>query len=204
MTDTTGNPHGAGYRNAITNGAILQQYVAAEDLPLGSVVEIQDYAGPGTASPPAVPKVALSSETPDTQVIGVVVDGDINGTGIVPAGLVATVLIDGVCQVLADGDIVEGYPLVQSPENAGAVEASEVPASRTVGIALQSLVIEEGTALIWAYIDPGTQPLPASDSIATDLTFTSDTVGPVLTDQSDGHTYRIISTAGVLSTEEVS
>lgn len=37
----------------------------------------------------------------------------------------------------------------------------------------------------------------------TDLNFADNTMGPVITDQSDGHTYRIISTAGILSTVQV-
>lgn len=36
-----------------------------------------------------------------------------------------------------------------------------------------------------------------------DFAFADGTVGPVLVDQSDGHTYRIIATAGVLSTVQV-
>ena len=40
MTDTTNNPRGAGYGNYITNGAVLQQYVAYQDLPIGALVEI--------------------------------------------------------------------------------------------------------------------------------------------------------------------
>lgn len=36
-----------------------------------------------------------------------------------------------------------------------------------------------------------------------DLTFNTNGMGPVIVDQSDGHTYRIISTAGVLSTHRV-
>jgi hypothetical protein len=40
-------------------------------------------------------------------------------------------------------------------------------------------------------------------TVSGDITFTGDPGGPVLTDETDGHTYRIISTAGVLTTEQV-
>jgi hypothetical protein len=40
-------------------------------------------------------------------------------------------------------------------------------------------------------------------SINSDFLYSDNTVGPVITDQSNGHTYRIICTAGVLSTQEV-
>jgi hypothetical protein len=49
----------------------------------------------------------------------------------------------------------------------------------------------------------GTVHLPAT-AIVADQTFDAGTHGPVIVDQSDGHTYRIISTAGVLSTVQVS
>lgn len=42
-----------------------------------------------------------------------------------------------------------------------------------------------------------------SEYMFADETYTSGDIGPVITDQSDGHTYRIISTDGVLSTVQV-
>jgi hypothetical protein len=136
----------------------------------------------------------------------VVVGGDIDGTGVVSAGLVAVVLIQGVCQVLCDATTTSGDALVTSSDTAGAAQTSDSPTTRTIGLCLEAVTISSGTALVWASIDPGTQPLPASlpPSTDEDLTFTSDTVGPVLTDTDDGHTYRIISTDGTLSTVEVS
>jgi streptogramin lyase len=44
---------------------------------------------------------------------------------------------------------------------------------------------------------------PAINLTQGDLTFDSNGQGPVVTDQADGHTYRIISTAGALSTQMV-
>lgn len=43
-----------------------------------------------------------------------------------------------------------------------------------------------------------------SIEVTGDETFADNTHGPVLVDQSDGHTYRLISTGGILSTVEVS
>jgi hypothetical protein len=58
-----------------------------------------------------------------------------------------------------------------------------------------------GGAFETVFAADGTTTLPGALTVTGDVTATSG--GPVITDQSDGHTYRIISTAGVLSTVQV-
>jgi hypothetical protein len=54
-----------------------------------------------------------------------------------------------------------------------------------------------------AHVKPTATATAAFNDVKADLIFTDNTEGPVIHDQSDGHTYRIISTAGVLSTVQV-
>ena len=71
--------------------------------------------------------------------------------------------------------------------------------------------IDTATGLLyWKTTAPGTLTgwqlaggVFAGATVSGDITFTGDPGGPVLTDETDGHTYRIISTAGSLSTEQV-
>ena len=44
--------------------------------------------------------------------------------------------------------------------------------------------------------------LAGSGPVAIDTTYAGE-VGPILTDEVDGHTYRLISTSGVITTEQV-
>ncbi len=160
MTDTSLNPGGAGYFNLIDTGASRQQFVldpaTSGPCPFGTVVELEDYAGPGTTNPPTVPYVKPCSTTADTLVIGAITGGhnDI-GQQLVAPGVPAIVTTQGLCQVLADATTVAGEALIQSPTTAGCVNTASSPSSRTVGVCLQSKTISSGTALVWAYIDPG-------------------------------------------------
>lgn len=51
-----------------------------------------------------------------------------------------------------------------------------------------------------AHVLPTANADGAFNDVKADMVFTDNTEGPVIHDQSDGHTYRIICTAGVLST----
>ena len=188
MTDTTNNPRGAGYGNYITNGAVLQQYVAYQDLPIGALVEIAAYNGPGDTSPPSVPYVALGSIAADGMTIGVVVAGDITGSQTVKAGGVAVVLVRGIAQVLCDSTVTYAQFLENSNDNYGCGQSTAFPTFPVAGMVLESVTVDAGPLPAWCFINPGTQPTYQ---------------GPYLLDTDDGHTYRIISTDGVLSTTEV-
>lgn len=52
--------------------------------------------------------------------------------------------------------------------------------------------------------DNGTNWKPAGSAPVTDVTFDLGSHGPVLVDQSNGHTYRVIATAGVIGLVQVS
>ncbi len=160
MTDTSLNPTGAGFFNAFANGALRQQFVVDPDvdgsLPIGTVVEIETYDGPGNNERTEVPQIQPSSTDDSTSVIGVVSLGsDLSGAAVIPPGAVATVTCVGVTQVLCDATTVAGDALVQSPTTPGAAQTSSAPTTRAFGVALQSVDIESGTALVWAYIAPG-------------------------------------------------
>ena len=161
MTDTSLNPSGAGFFNAIANGAVRQQYVVdpqvSGDSPIGTVMEIEPYAGPGDNPRAQPPLIQPSSTSTPGGVIGALSPGTDLGSTLVPPGAVATVTISGVCQVLCDSSTVSGDALIQSPSTPGCAQTSNSPTTRTLGLCLQSVTISSGTALVWCYIDPGTQ-----------------------------------------------
>jgi hypothetical protein len=155
------NPTGAGYFDAAPS--IGNQHVQvvvdvnSSALPKGTSVELEAYAGPGTGNPPTIPYVQASSATADSLGLGVIVGGETaaNATSIA-GGAVATVLTEGICQVLCDATTVAGYPLIQSAATSGALKCTSAGAAPTAGrgygVALQSVTISSGTALVWAYI----------------------------------------------------
>lgn len=158
------NPLGAGFFNFIETGAQLQTYEidpdVSGDLPLGTVMEIEDYSGPGLLNPPLAPLIQPSSTSQDDNVIGVLVGGldyASNTIAKVPPRGVAQVLTSGICQVLCDASTTAGQPMVASPITPGCAESTATPTKRTIGLCLQSVEISSGTALVWAYIGPGTQ-----------------------------------------------
>ena len=58
------NPKGAGYYNAAIEGGLNLDFevdsAVSGSSPIGTVVEIENYAGPGTSNPPTVPLVKPS------------------------------------------------------------------------------------------------------------------------------------------------
>ena len=58
-------------------------------------------------------------------------------------------------------------------------------------------------ARIGSVISSGTLTTHGAVAATGDLTFSAGTFGPVIKDQSNGHTYRLIATAGVLSLLQV-
>lgn len=158
------NPGGAGYFNFIENGAEQQEYVidpeVEGDSPFGTVVELEDYSGPGTTNPPAVPLVQPSSTDQLPSVIGVIIGG-LSGYATVqktvPPGKVAQVMTNGICRVLCDATTVAGDVLISSPDTAGCARTTADPSTRTIGLCLESVTIDSGTALVWCWVNPGTQ-----------------------------------------------
>jgi hypothetical protein len=166
---TTGllsNPKAAGYFNYCPdNGAFFHEIVvdpAVEDpLPLGTAVELEAYSGPGVDNPPTYPLVQPTSTTADQLGVGIVVGGqsaNSNSDGsAVPPGDIALIMARGICQVLFDATSVVGHPLVQSAATAGClktvVAADTLIATEIFGVALEAVTIDEGTALVWCYIN---------------------------------------------------
>jgi hypothetical protein len=161
MTDTSLNPSGAGFFNQVANGAVRQQYVVDSGVsgssPIGTVVELEAYAGPGSQPRSAAPLIQPSTPGTPGSIIGAISPGTDLGSTMIPPGSVATVTICGVCQVLCDASTVSGEALVQSPTTAGCAQTSAYPVTRTLGLCLQTVTISSGTALVWCYIDPGSQ-----------------------------------------------
>lgn len=161
------NPTGAGYFNLVQNGALILDVEIASTVsgnsPLGTVVEIEGYTGPGTGARSTPPTVQPSSTTGDNLVLGVIVGGQTNpdggGTAIPPGG-VAQVMVMGVAQVLCDATTVAGEYLVQSGATAGCAKTTGSPSTRAVGVCLQAVTISSGTALVWALVDPGSSSSP--------------------------------------------
>jgi hypothetical protein len=155
------NPAGAGYFDAVTEGGLSLDFqidsAVSGASPIGTVVELENYAGPGTSNPPTVPLVKPSSTTADSRVLGVITGGqspNSNSGGSVPAGKVANVRVLGLAQVLCDATTTAGQPLIQSAATAGCAKTtgSAVTAGQGIGICLQSVTISSGTALVWALI----------------------------------------------------
>ena len=155
------NPTGAGYFDGTPS--IGNQHVSIEldvnsaALPIGTVVEIEAYAGPGTSNPPTLPRIQASSETPDSLVLGVLTGGKSTGlTTSIAGGSLGVVCVEGVCQVLCDATTTVGYPLIQSTSHTGTAMCTSAGAAPTagqgIGVALQAVTINSGTALVWAYI----------------------------------------------------
>ncbi len=157
------NPKGAGYFDIFQNGALTLDFEINPDVegntPIGTLVELTTpYTGPGTGATPDVPLITPSADTADFLLVGAVVGGTTtnngNGTSIAP-GEVANVCIAGVCQILCDATTVAGDPLIQSAATAGAAKtAAAAVLAKTIGVALESVTIDEGTALVWCYIRP--------------------------------------------------
>jgi hypothetical protein len=153
------NPVGAGYFDGAPSIGNYHQTVKVDPnsaaLPIGTVVELEGYAGPGTTNPPNVPLVQASSETADYLVLGVIVDGQRIGQATsIAGGSLAVVLTAGIAQVLCDATTTVGASLIQSASHTG----TAAPGSATtapLAVALQAVTINSGTALVWAYIAKG-------------------------------------------------
>lgn len=155
------NPLGAGYYDGAPSIGNYQQSVKIDPnsaaLPIGTVVELEAYAGPGTTNPPTVPVVQASSITADSLVLGVLAGGTVTSAAKTVAPATAgSVCVLGLIQVLCDATTTAGFPLIQSAVTAGAAKcttAGAAPAAgQGLGVALQAVTITTGTALVWAYI----------------------------------------------------
>ena len=155
------NPLGAGYFDGAPSIGNYHQTVKVDTisaaLPIGTVVELEAYAGPGTSNPPTVPVVQASSTTADSLVLGVITQGTVtSAVRTVAPGSAAVVCVLGICQVLCDATTTVGYPLIQSAATAGAAKCTTSGAAPTagqgLGVCLQAVTISSGTALVWAYV----------------------------------------------------
>ena len=155
------NPAGAGYYDAVVDGGLTLDFeidsTVSGSSPIGTVVELENYAGAGTSNPPTVPLVKPSSTTADSRTLGVIVGGqspNSNSGGSVPPGKVCSVKVLGLAQVLCDATTTAGQPLIQPAATAGCAKTSgsAVTAGQGIGICLQTVTISSGTALVWALI----------------------------------------------------
>jgi hypothetical protein len=165
MTALLPNPTGAGYFNLPSIGGLeLEVQVdssQATALPLGSLVEIVNYTGPGTGARSTPPTIKASSTTADFKLLGIVTAGgnseDANGVVSVAAGQVAKVAVIGsVVQALFDANnTTAGHLAVQSTTTAGTcTDSATATAGKTVGVILQAVTIATGTALVWILVRP--------------------------------------------------
>ena len=155
------NPTGAGYFNLVNNGGQILEFVIDESVegnsPLGTLVELKAYTGPGTGARSTPPTVVPSATTADKLCVGVIVGGQTvdkgAGTTFAP-GSVVQVMTLGVCQVLCDATTTEGTSLVQSTATAGCARdgSGTLVVGEVIGTALEAVTIASGTALVWALI----------------------------------------------------
>jgi hypothetical protein len=151
------NPLAAGYFDGAPSIGNYHQTVkvdtASAALPIGTLVELEAYAGPGTGNPPTVPVVQASSTTSDYLLLGVITQGTVTSAArTVAAGSAAVVCVMGLCQVLCDATTTVGGALIQSAATAGAAAPGTAAVGKTVGVAVQAVTISSGTALVWAYV----------------------------------------------------
>lgn len=154
---TLPNPLGAGYFDGAPSIGNYHQSVkvdtASAALPIGTVVELEGYAGPGTGNPPTVPVVQASATTADNLLLGVITQGTVTSAArTVAPGTAAVVCVMGICQVLCDATTAIGDALIQSAATAGAAKSGTHVIGQTIGVALQAVTISSGTALVWAYV----------------------------------------------------
>lgn len=151
------NPLGAGYFDGAPSIGNLHQSVKVDPLsaalPIGTLVELEAYAGPGNNNPPTVPVVQASATTADNLLIGVITQGTVTSAArTVAPGSAAVICTMGICQVLCDATTAVGDALIQSAATAGAAKSGTHVIGQTVGVALQAVTISSGTALVWAYV----------------------------------------------------
>jgi hypothetical protein len=160
-TGTATNPTGAGYFNEINLGGLTLDVQidtgVSGNSPIGMLVELAAYAGPGTGARQTPPTVIPSSTTADKLCLGVIVGGETvhDGNGLtIPPGGVAQVMTFGICQVLCDATTVEGTSLIQSAATAGCAKdgSGTLLVGGVIGTCLQAKTISSGTALVWALI----------------------------------------------------
>lgn len=155
------NPTGAGYYDAASYGnqhvQIPLDSTISGNTPVGTLMEIENYAGPGTGARPTTPLVQPSSTTADNKLLGVLVGGQQTtggtSTAIAP-GALGTICVLGVAQILCDATTTAGQLLIQSAATAGAAkcDASAPAVGQSIGVCLQTVTISSGTALVWALI----------------------------------------------------
>lgn len=155
------NPADAGYFNAAVEGGLSLDFkidpAVSGNSPVGTLVEVESFAGAGSSNPGVVPLIKPSSTTADFNVIGVIKGGqspNSNSGGSVPPGKIAGVTVLGIAQVLCDATTTAGQAMVQSAATAGCAKtiSTAVTNGQGIGVCLQSVTISSGTALVWALI----------------------------------------------------
>ena len=165
MTALLPNPTGAGYYNLPSIGGLEVEIEVdasqATPLPVGSLVQLKPYSGPGTNPRSTPPTIIASATTADFELLGIVTGGgnseDANGVVSVAAGQVAKVAVIGsVVQALFDANnTTVGHLAVQSTTTAGAcTDSATATVGKTVGVILQAVTIGSGTALVWILTRP--------------------------------------------------
>ena len=137
-----------------SNGSLEETYVNGDSVALavGQLVEfIVPFTGAGTTL-----QVKRSSTTPDFLLAGVVTGGSAPGQPAAVGGPV-TVLVKGKAQIICDdtgGGVTAGDNLQQSTTTAGQAKTTTTTATvgKTIGVALQTVTIASGSALVYAAI----------------------------------------------------
>jgi hypothetical protein len=147
--------------DSFSNGNIHLQVkvdpALSASVPIGTLMEIENFSGPGTGVTPTVPLCQPSSTTADNKLIGPATSGYSNyaaNSSAIPVGQIANCCHFGICQILMDATSTAGYPVIQSAATAGAAKctasATTYPnTGQGVGTALQAVTISSGTAMVW-------------------------------------------------------
>jgi len=153
------NPLGAGYFDLVQNGGSIMDIkidlTVVGNSPIGTLVEIMPYAGPGAGAKTTAPTVIPAAIVSDNMVLGVIIGGQTvnkgSGTTIAP-GSVAQVLIAGIAQVLVDQTTTVGSPLVQSTVVAGTARNGVGALGKVIGVSLQAVTFVATPLLCWSLI----------------------------------------------------
>ncbi len=118
------------------------------------------------------------------------------GTKLAIDAAIAAAGVGGVDVTAVHQSGAEAVAGVKTFSSAPVLPAASLPESAVIGLVADLAAKAADSAVVKV---TGTQTVAGAKTLSSDLTFSTNAIGPVIHDASDGHTYRIISTAGVLS-----
>jgi hypothetical protein len=148
------------FSNGNIHLAVKVDPALSSSVPIGTLMEIENFSGPGTGNTVTVPLCQPSSTTADNKLIGPATSGYSNyssNSNAIPVGQIANCCHFGIAQILMDATSTAGYPVIQSAATAGAAKctasATTYPnTGQGVGTCLQAVTISTGTAAVWMLV----------------------------------------------------